>query len=1081
MDEKQITLRIENTAEQTKSPILLSGPVEIFATLDTIEDLNDPSLLSAIQDYYNEEFKKYNANNFESWLKEMPGLVVYVEKVKEEPNAEKYPNEFLGDSYTYRGAYFYTKHFEVSGGTLIKRIGWQEILLGTHSHDNIDVLSKFQPLDDIGEKQILVFDGKNIVGEKLSDIAGSGVSLPELPLEIQNKIKEYESYKVAHEYPDDSEEHHLDAPLNELEDTYDWFNHDKNTAVGTCRDIYYSLMKDKKRLYIDSNMHLDLVHESEQSLPWMRLSIDEINYSGKSEYEDVIVPQLINNYYIFKLSLPVELDETSEVFLFDNDKVICDSFLQIFSYDNEKKEITFKISKRAEFTKDNKDHVLKLLIVKDADKISGFRQIFLDALADENNSLSLSYIDKELTERYIRNELEKKPVIPKLYLSTDEYGNLTWDNTLLPAQTFYAKTKIISGITDKDKSIELTFEDVNFNSQLDFPLMIIDGFFVNVPWKFAGKDIKYELELAPENYNYTIENGTQITLVVIKNSSQGSITDELARNYISREEAVSILSRGKLRLDDYVKKTDLNKYSTIGHSHSQYALKGHNHDSRYANFYHTHPELLEAVAQLIAEASGGDSNEILKRLESLSEENQTRYIKYITGLFQSAGFRIKDIDENGNPSSFVLDDKSLLTDSEVVKNINKILYDRRDKDGNPYLDYLGIEPTDDPLTTTPSDVYLSDVLLRIVKLFEHDFIYDSQVKLEATIPVIYPVGGIKPGTVYNKDTDLRQILTDMFNPYISVEDCLERMTPSAVKLNWKIKINNEVSDDSLNEHDFKEIEPDEILEGTTPELYFEVVEPLKIYESEDPEKPPLIFKCEMNTLLYQKDLRLQKTTLIVNDEIAVPLENVPGLFKLSLPELSDDEKETYKSSFEKFIKGEQTLKCYNKTNMFAIDNKEEVGDVVFDSYGIKWKYIPNRESEEVAELEIANKLEWHPAHVYIGTVSDDDIKNIENIDVFEYLTPKFVDDTLTVNLDISEKKNILFLLRNDIENRDITISTTFNKFPDMDISQYFKQIEDIENEELRTDNGKRCVIYHVYYYRIYNSQFTNVPITISSR
>lgn len=1068
MDEKQITLRIENTAEQTKSPILLSGPVEIFATLDTIEDLNDPSLLSAIQDYYNEEFKKYDADNFESWLEEMPGLIVYVENVNANP-----------DTYTHRGAYFYTKHFEVSGRTLIKRIGWQEILLGTHSHDNIDVLSKFESLDDIGEKQVLVFDGEKIKGEKISDIASSGVSLPELPLEIQNKIKQYQSYKKVHEYPDDSEEHHLDAPLNELEDTYDWLNHDKNTVAGTCRDIYYSLMKDKKHLYIDSDMHLDLAHESEQALPWMRLSIDEINYSGKSEHDNVIIPQLINNYYIFKLSLPVELDDTSEVFLFDNDEVVCDSFLQIFLYDNKKKEITFKISKRAEFTKDDKDHVLKLLIVKDANKITGFRQIFLDALADENNSLSLSYIDKELTERYIKNELEKKPVIPKLYLSTDEYGNLTWDNTLLPAQTFYAKTKVISGITPGQETIELTFEDVNFNSQLDFPLMIIDGLFVNVPWKSAGKDIKYELEVEPDVGNYNIVNGTEITLVVIKNSSQGSIAEELAKNYISREEAVDILSRGKLHLDDYVKKTDLYNYSTTGHSHSQYSLKGHNHDSRYANFHHTHPEILKAVAELIAESSGGELDEILKRLESLSEEDQVRYIKYIKGLFESAGFKVKDVDVNGNPSSFVLDDESLLTNSEVVNLINKKLYDERDKDGKPYLDYLGFETQpDNPLEATPSDVYLKDVLLTIVKLFEHDFVYDSQVKLEAAIPVIYSVGGIKPGTVYDKDTDLRKILTDMFNPYIPVEECLERMTPVAVKLKWYIKINNEVPDESLTENDFKEIEPDEILQGTVPELYFRVDEPLNLYFDSNPE----ISKCEMNTLEHQRDYRLQKTTLIVNDEMALPFENekLSGLFKLSLPELPDDEKEIYDSPFEKFIENEQILKCNNKTNMIAVYNKEEVQNVVFDTYGIKWKYIPNRENEEAAELKIVNKLEWNPAHVYIGVVSDEDIKNIKNINIFESLEPKFVNNLLTINLDISEKKNILFLLRDDIDDRDITISTTFNKFPDMDISQYFKQIESIKNEELRTDAGD-FVVYNAYYYRIYNSQFTSVPITISSR
>ena len=69
-----------------------------------------------------------------------------------------------------------------------------------------------------------------------------------------------------------------------------------------------------------------------------------------------------------------------------------------------------------------------------------------------------------------------------------------------------------------------------------------------------------------------------VTLVLIKNSSAGSIADEIAEKYVSKEDAVSILSHGKINLKDFVRKTELIKFSKLDHLHSQYAFKDHNHN-----------------------------------------------------------------------------------------------------------------------------------------------------------------------------------------------------------------------------------------------------------------------------------------------------------------------------------------------------------------------------------------------------------------------------------------------------------------------------------------------------------------------
>ena len=99
---EKVTLRLEQFDMAQDGDITISGPIEVFASVNTIEEL------SQLENLYD-------------------GAIVYVKNVTNESSNLKY-----------RGAYFSYRELTDS---------WQEILLGTHTHDNKEFLDRLGGFD----------------------------------------------------------------------------------------------------------------------------------------------------------------------------------------------------------------------------------------------------------------------------------------------------------------------------------------------------------------------------------------------------------------------------------------------------------------------------------------------------------------------------------------------------------------------------------------------------------------------------------------------------------------------------------------------------------------------------------------------------------------------------------------------------------------------------------------------------------------------------------------------------------------------------------------------------------------------
>jgi hypothetical protein len=88
----------------------------------------------------------------------------------------------------------------------------------------------------------------------------------------------------------------------------------------------------------------------------------------------------------------------------------------------------------------------------------------------------------------------------------------------------------------------------------------------------------------------SFNEGDILTLLLIRNTS-AEMLSKLSDQYISKKEAIEILSNGSINLRDYVKKESLAKYSLRNHMHARYTSKDHSHTGIYADYYHNHDGL----------------------------------------------------------------------------------------------------------------------------------------------------------------------------------------------------------------------------------------------------------------------------------------------------------------------------------------------------------------------------------------------------------------------------------------------------------------------------------------------------------
>lgn len=938
---------------------LLSGPIEIFATVDCLREV-DGTVRPSYLEMYGEintpsEYVKNNSEEDEEYTDAEIGefsLQKYIKITKNDRISLESPyisnlvfdyyhknNESVApivyvetvmpldkNNQTNRGAYFRFAGSYVDPETTHTEILWEEVLLGTHSHSNPEMLERFCKLNysDLNSEGIISLNKNgDIYLTKLENLPGNEENgLPQLPEEYTKKLEELSKYNDLYE-PSYSEWHHLDADLELLEDTYDWKNSD-DPVSGNCKALYRNLLKKENKLYLTSKF--DLSENKDKGIGWLTLDIFSVNFDS-SVYDEnhinIIDYPNDSRYSLLKLILPWKNSEKDQFFIFDDGNVLLEKDYEIINKNENNLILLLRkdtLNKVDEIGRNDNIRPLTVLVVHEPKiDIYGLKMSMYDAL--ESGKISLLEINNYLAKLYVENEFTNRPLIPRLYLSTDEYGKIVWDNKFVPNQTFYAKTIEINSenLVIENKMVKVKFEKANYeikeNGEGDFPILIIDGVFSDLqPLDISGKDAYFEIPV--EKYDFDFDErklSTKITLILVKNSVR-DISNKIAEEYISKEDAVKILSHGKINLKDYVKNSKLLEYSKIGHVHSEYAAKIHNHDERYAMFHHTHPEILIALSNF----TGANKEDIDRWFDELDGKQKT----LIENIVNSTGIR-EEILEDGS-SSYYFDDTSIRISDDVFNNLVDLLSEHR---------------------MTIPDRTLKSALDGIIELFNLDEVLDNQVKLENAIIVNNPVGAVKVGDVFEKGESLQSVLRKIFNPYISIEYIREKLTPTIENISVKW----------LNS-DFVEVIPDKLPYPKDYNLYLEL-DFSKLKQE--------IVISGIREVLKTIPLGVSLNTILLNE-----YSNKDGVFIYEIPddlvEIGEGSENLIKFSWmSDFVKGELT-------------------DVIFDNYGTTYGTLnPNRNYLEFKDIKVMVNF---PDFVWlVSETSDPDYNVDEGIqkDVFD--------------------------------------------------------------------------------------------------
>lgn len=745
-DAKKITMHLQGTdgvQNDTATDYFISGPLLIFAEVDTLTDLYGDELQEIIieSDFY----------------KSRQSIIVFVKQVFNEEDLNEEPDLDPIDTLKYRGSYFmydysreeiFQNNEPVFYGDPITYVNtaWEEILVGTHTHDNkqlLDKLSKIDAEDNSGFIEIIrTADGYDF------NIRHLEKQLPSLPEYIENAIKDNAALT---EYPVDSEYNHLDGTA--------LYKIDDPTACAQCSDLYEYIRTLGRKLYVtrreDSLILTETRAEISSRIDAYDLSSDDraedfqnkpsYIFTGNNSFRNLDTLIFIDNTVVSPLEYSVKISDEHDNILV----VVFDTVIETG------KTIT--------------------LITLESNPNITVKNVY-DAISE--GVLTLSSIKTKIFEIYINATLQNKKEIPKVYLTNDDEGNLVWENRLLPTQSFYCQHKYLyaSNYETQNGYLNIIFDNVYFDYKYDFPLIMIDQLFAFDAEYFTVGEKHQDLKLRiPESY-FKGDNSEQITLVVIKNTMGNAISQEMLRNYVTKEDAVKILSHGSITLDDFVKYADLDNYAFKAHTHSNFALVGHTHDYRYADYKHTHAEYVTSyqLLKIINKLSLGTDitdDDIYNMSESLITNiyaalAQQGFIKLsqIDAVFKDAGFKqYRSGEYEGD--YYLSSDAIYLNHDEISPELlEKLLYAGESVETLMMLNF-------------------TELTARILDIFNRDTVEDRQVLLTDDIIVYNSVGGIKEfdkngyRNVIKKGTDYHTILNDILNPYISKENIEEMLIP----------------------------------------------------------------------------------------------------------------------------------------------------------------------------------------------------------------------------------------------------------------------------------------------------------------
>ena len=903
-DPRQITVSIETDLDNpisSDNTMLMSGPFMVYAVVDKYEELYDQSLIDSIE----ADREHYGS------------IIAFVKNVA---NTDE---NMRGAFYLYLGMDEHTQHPR-----------WQEILLGTHSHANLEALDKLSAamagldLSNLNEDKFLVI-GKD--GDLFLEDRDHIKTLPDIPAYIRDELEKASGKRYQGiDEPTDSEWHHLDADPEELMDTYDWRHGDsQQLAVSNCRELYRRVIRRDNPLMLDR--FLDSSHKGEHTAK-ARVNLDaySVNYDptkfDAKVYNVKIVPEHPDKI-LLTLSLRWKYQEDTDLlFFFDEDTLIKNIIISSVSEDKRSVSI---ILDRAEFPyTENR----KLTVMAIADLVGGHITLreTINRYFDEG-ILSLDLINEELMKLYAEGEFTRRPAVPQLYLTTDEAGNVKWDNKFLPSQLFYAKSisvdrnylatpgNVISN-AGGDEFVKVVFEDVNYKLGEDFPLLIVNDFVAfNVePDKDSAKDITYYLPKGGDEAQYDFElegdEANKVTLIVIRQTSSESMAELLARDYVSKKDAVDILAHGTLSLDDYISREEIINYAKTQHIHTQYALREHNHDERYANYYHSHPEIMALMAKLLNGAYTAEDIEAW--LNQINDNNKAALFAVLSNL------GIREYTDDEGATYYRLTDRDVKISPEIIADLNA----------------KAVSCGMDPLASD----YLYDALDYILRFFEHDTVVADKVILKRPIPVKLvngPVGGIETECVYDKDTPLQKILEDILNPYAPVEKIREILTPAHIEVEW-YKYN------ALE--GYVKVDPEHLLYDDNPSaLYF------KLSATNIHGQP-----CVYTGLNYLKKEITQEATLLPYVDGQLVSKNEDGYYlyeqDFAFDELVPEDTHT-------LVVGWHSERTRHDSQALYTE------DIIYDNYGDDYGQL----NPEHKTLELAHSFYIDLPDFYIGVVGGD--------------------------------------------------------------------------------------------------------------
>jgi hypothetical protein len=280
-----------------------------------------------------------------------------------------------------------------------------------------------------------------------------------------------------------------------------------------------------------------------------------------------------------------------------------------------------------------------------------------------------------------------------------------WSDRLVAPQTFIVKYKQLG-----DSASSISFEDINYNSSTDEVLVLDDTNFVterNISYNSLTKVLTVTLTAGG-----TFSGNSKITLIVLKNGAS-AILDEIAADYLTKEEAVNLLTGGSINLRGYATQQDIRGKANRYHSHSQYARYDHDHDYRYANFNHTHSEYLtrSAALRLIEEVLylEPDIVDTLKDISDIVEQ-------YVSNrdLYQWSGTEWVMITDIYSTEPVSPDDGDIWKDGnqyrKYINNTWTVMTVNLTQPTNPTTgDYYTVSPLDILLSSLPSKADLANV------------------------------------------------------------------------------------------------------------------------------------------------------------------------------------------------------------------------------------------------------------------------------------------------------------------------------------------------------------------------------------